>query len=68
MSDWKEEIIQNIKDCGQSLINNAEKIANDFEYVTDIDITCRVTSRDDKVPYITVTTEYTPSEYVKRYL
>lgn len=24
----KQEIIQNIKDCGQSLIDNAENIAN----------------------------------------
>ena len=38
-----EEIIQNIKDCGQALIDNAEKITCGYTYLQDITITCYVT-------------------------
>ena len=34
-NNFKEKLIQNIKDCGQSLIDNAEKIANDYKYNTN---------------------------------
>ena len=30
--NYKETIIQNIKDCGQSLIDNAENIVGDYKY------------------------------------
>ena len=42
MIHTKQEIIQNIKDCGQSLIDNAENIANYYKYMTGIRITCYV--------------------------
>lgn len=29
---WREEIIQNIKDCGQFLTENAEEIAGNVHY------------------------------------
>ena len=34
-----ETIIQNIKDCGQSLIDNAEKIVRDFDEICENTIT-----------------------------
>lgn len=30
--NWREEIIQNIKDCGQALIDNAENIVSNYKY------------------------------------
>ncbi len=35
-----EELIQNIKDCGQSLIDNAEKIYGNYKYGSSLIITC----------------------------
>lgn len=62
---WREKIIQNIKDCGQSLIDNAENIVNDYKYVKDITITCYVGERDE-APYINVDTEFYPEKQVER--
>ena len=44
---WKEEIIQNIKDCGQSLIDNAENIVGDYKYARGFTITCYVDERNE---------------------
>lgn len=38
--DGKEAIIQNIKDCGQALIDDAENIVNSHNYIKDMRITC----------------------------
>ncbi len=61
-----ETIIQNIKDCGQSLIDNAEKIVNDYKYRQGICITCYV-YEEDRAPYISVETEFVPENLVKRF-
>lgn len=63
---WQEEIIQHIKDIGQSLIDNAEKIANDYKYNTDLTITCYPTARDE-YPRIVVEQEFVPEKIVERY-
>lgn len=62
---WREEVIQNIKDCGQSLINNAEKIVNDYDYPAGVTITCYVDEKD-KVPYISISSDFYPEDFVKR--
>lgn len=61
-----EKIIQNIKDCGQSLIDNAEKIANDFKYHTNLTITCYPVQSDTS-PRIVVETEFVPEKIIERY-
>ena len=61
-----EKIIQNIKDIGQSLIDNAEKIANDFKFHTDLTITC-YPCEADQYPRIIVETEFIPEKIVERY-
>lgn len=61
-----DTIIQNIKDCGQSLIDNAEKIANDFKYHTNLTITCHPFGSDE-CPHIVVETEFLPENVVKRF-
>ena len=65
--DFREELIQNIKDCGQSLIDNAEKIAGNYEYqLHGVTITCHVDD-ENRFPYIEVNTTFLPENLVKRY-
>ena len=61
-----ETIIQNIKDCGQSLINNAEQIVNAYKYRKGITITCYV-DEDEMAPYISVDAEFVPEGVIKRF-
>lgn len=61
----REEIIQNIKDCGQSLIDNAEEIIGDYKFFRDITITCYVNGRDE-APYISVDTDFVPENWIER--
>lgn len=63
---WREEIIQNIKDCGQSLIDNAEEIVGSVRYQRGITITCYVDERDE-APYISVDASFIPEKFVERY-
>ena len=61
----REEIIENIKDCGQSLISNAEKIVGDYKYLTDVVITCYVNEKDN-APYISINTDFIPENFIER--
>ena len=63
--NFREELIQNIKDCGQSLIDNAEKIVVDYKFLTDLTITCYVNERGH-APYINVSTDFVPEKFVER--
>lgn len=66
MTYTNEEVIQNIKDCGQSLIDNAEKIAADYKYrLHGLTITCHV-NEEEASPYIEVHTEFIPEDFVER--
>ena len=61
-----EQVVQNIKDCGQALIDHAESIAGDYKYRLDgLVITCRVND-SDREPYIEVYHEFVPENFVKR--
>ena len=61
-----ETIIQNIKDCGQALIDNAEKIVNDYKYREGLSITCYV-DEYERAPYISVNVDFVPENTVKRF-
>lgn len=61
-----ETIIQNIKDVGQALIDNAEKIVNDYKYREGLAITCYV-DEYERAPYIHIETEFVPENTVKRF-
>ena len=63
--NWREEIIRNIKDCGQSLIDNAENIVSDYKYARGFTITCYVDERNE-APYISVDTTFYTENFVKR--
>ena len=62
----REEIVQNIKDCGQALIDNATNIANNYKYRSNIVITCYV-NEHDRSPYISVDTDFIPENTIERY-
>lgn len=66
MAKMNNDIVQNIKDCGQSLIDNAEKIVNDYKYRCGITITCYVDGTE-RSPYISVDTEFVPESFIERY-
>lgn len=64
--DGKETIIQNIKDCGQALIDDAENIVNSHNYIKDMRITCWVSERDGTV-YYNFDTDYYPKRFIERF-
>ena len=64
--NWKEELIQNIKDCGQSLIDNAENMIGDYKYPCDLIITCYVDERD-RSSYISIDRHIIPEKVIERY-
>lgn len=60
----RDDFIRQIKDCGQSVIDNAEKIYNTFEFSTGglkvmIDIDIR------GAPEITVMNKFLPEAFMK---
>lgn len=67
MTYTNEQVIQNIKDCGQSIIDNAEKIATEYKYrLHGMTITCYVNEKDCS-PYIEVSTQFIPEKHIERY-
>ena len=60
----REEIIQNIKDCGQSLIDNAEKMIGDYKFFRDVTITCYV-NETDQAPYVNIDAIFILYNFIK---
>lgn len=60
----REKAIQDIKDCGQSLIDNAEKIVGDYKYLGNVTITCFLEMSDDPV-HIEVKNDFYPERYIE---
>lgn len=65
MSRKHEELIQNVKDCGQSLIDNAENIVGNYEYLGEVKITCYPSVRDEGV-HIEVSNSFYPENWIRR--
>ena len=63
--DYKKQIIQNIKDCGQSLIDNAETIVGDYKYANGFMINCFVDGINE-APYISVGVDFCPEHFIER--
>lgn len=66
MSSTREKLIRNVIYCGQSLIDNAEKIVNDHKYFKDLTITCYVNEKDG-CPYINVDSEFIPEGFIEQF-
>lgn len=61
----REDFIQQIKDCGQSIIDNAEKIYNHFQFPTEgVQIEIDVDHRC--APTITVVKKFIPETFVQK--
>ena len=58
----KEDLIKNIKYCGQSLIDNAETIAS-YESLSDISIRC-YQAEDGCAPRINIDTDIIPEGFI----
>ena len=64
--DMKNDIVQNIKDCGESLINNAEKIAAGLpEYSARLSLTCYPDEKDEAI-YINVSYDFIPELFLNK--
>lgn len=63
--NYKETIIQNIKDCGQSLIDNAENIVGDYKYIRGLMINCFVDVINE-APYISADVDFCPERFIDR--
>lgn len=61
---YREELIEHIKACGQSIIDNAEKIAGDYKFDTGTYIELHV-GNCDEAPYISVTKDFIPERFVE---
>ena len=62
----KMDIVQNIKDCGQSLIDNAEKIVDGMPpYSRDLYLTCHPTEIEQAV-YVNVSYDFIPKSFINR--
>lgn len=53
-----------VKDVGQSLINNAAKISQDYQYQTSLTISCEL--MEDNLPEIIVEAKYIPETTITR--
>ena len=61
----KEELIARIKECGQSLIDNAESIVGNEKTLQKINIDIDVDSID-RVPTINIRREIIPEKWLER--
>lgn len=62
----KNDLVQNIKDCGQSLIDNAERIAGGLPmYSKNLSLTCYPAEKDEAI-YINVNYDFAPENYIER--
>ena len=56
---YREELIEHIKACAQSIIDNAEKIVWDYKFDAGTYIELHV-GKCDEAPYISVTKDFIP--------
>lgn len=59
----REEYIKAVKDCGKAVIDNAEKIYNDFKFSTN-GVEIRIVVGNEALPVITVIKEFLPEQFV----
>lgn len=63
----REELVQTVKDLGQSVIEMAEDIVGDANYLSDLDITLRCEVTGGYSPGIDISKTYAPAAYVRRW-
>lgn len=60
----REELVQNVKDCGQALIDNAESIVGNEEFMTSLDVWCTIAGND--FPEISIDRKFIPDNIINR--
>lgn len=60
-----EKIVETIKQCGQSIIDNAESIAGDYKFQTYLDIGIKIPVIDEEMPSINISAEFLPESYIE---
>ena len=61
-----EKIVETIKQCGQSIIDNAENIAGDYKFQTYLDISIKIPATNDEIASISIDTEFLPEGYFEK--
>lgn len=65
--DRTDEIIKEVKECGQELINKAEDYIGTGDMLTDFTINIHINVTGEEAPSITVTREHYPRTTFDRY-
>jgi hypothetical protein len=60
----REDFVQHVKDCGQSIIDNAEKIINDFQYSCN-GVRIEIQIDSESVPTISVIKNFYPEMFIE---
>ncbi len=63
MTKGTENWIEQVKTCGQSIIDNAEQIVSDYKYNTELEIIARIVP--GCAPRVTVKSEHIPEEWME---
>ena len=61
----KEDMIEQIKKCGQGIIDNASDLASDAKYLMEVKIEFTVGRKDDNMPTINVSRKFIPEGIVE---
>lgn len=63
--NWQDKLIEKIRLAGLSIADNAEKIANDYEYMIDtLEVTATFSDRES--PSIEVRQRFIPETYIHK--
>lgn len=60
----REDFIEQVKACGQSVVDNAEKIYNSFKYSTN-GVQIMIEVDKNSVPTITVVNKFIPESFIE---
>jgi hypothetical protein len=67
MINTREDRIRRIKDCGQYMVDNAEKILGDEKYIRELYLTVNFWEQSE-APYISINKDIIPDSYIEKYL
>lgn len=63
----REELIQQIKDCGEAIIKNAETILGDEKYFLNLRIAFTINKdKEEDIPKITIQRNFIPEQQIER--
>lgn len=67
MNNFQKDLARQIRECGESLIKNAEYIASGIKYITELNISCDFVLDGQSIsPEITITKSHIPEKTIER--